>query len=177
MSTWSVKTRHAPSRHCRDARVYGHVAVRALYPKKRRSRLSRGSGRPNGHGAGRVGRTGGPLAGGRGESWLSRVACHNELLNTQQQQCHKGNSADNSCGRAAGPMFFSALHIWLKKSGMLNINRLKDIQSIVRCQDSPFSYKPINPSTGWEPKTAFYTNPACISCTSSTKCKPQETLA
>ena len=25
MSVWSVKTRHAPSRHCRDARVYGHM--------------------------------------------------------------------------------------------------------------------------------------------------------
>ena len=25
MSAWSVKTRHAPSRHCRDARVYGHI--------------------------------------------------------------------------------------------------------------------------------------------------------
>ena len=24
MSAWSVKTRRAPSRHCRDARVYGH---------------------------------------------------------------------------------------------------------------------------------------------------------
>ncbi|CAN0160720.1 unnamed protein product, partial [Laminaria digitata] len=25
MSTWSVKTRRAPSRHCRDAGVYGHT--------------------------------------------------------------------------------------------------------------------------------------------------------
>ena len=24
MPAWSVKARHAPSRHCRDARVYGH---------------------------------------------------------------------------------------------------------------------------------------------------------
>ena len=27
MSVWSVKTRHAPSRHCRDARVYGHTTT------------------------------------------------------------------------------------------------------------------------------------------------------
>ena len=27
MSTWSVKTRRAPSRHCRDARVYGHTTT------------------------------------------------------------------------------------------------------------------------------------------------------
>ena len=27
MSAWSVKTRHAPSRHCRDARVYGHTTT------------------------------------------------------------------------------------------------------------------------------------------------------
>ena len=27
MSDWSVKTRHAPSRHCRDARVYGHTTT------------------------------------------------------------------------------------------------------------------------------------------------------
>ena len=26
-SAWSVKTRHAPSRHCRDARVYGHTTT------------------------------------------------------------------------------------------------------------------------------------------------------
>ena len=26
-STWSVKTRHAPSRRCRDARVYGHTTT------------------------------------------------------------------------------------------------------------------------------------------------------
>ena len=24
---WSVKTRHTPSRHCRDARVYGHTTT------------------------------------------------------------------------------------------------------------------------------------------------------
>ena len=27
MSAWSVKTRHAPSGHCRDARVYGHTTT------------------------------------------------------------------------------------------------------------------------------------------------------
>ena len=27
ISAWSVKTRHAPSRHCRDARVYGHTTT------------------------------------------------------------------------------------------------------------------------------------------------------
>ena len=27
MSAWSVKTRHAPSRHYRDARVYGHTTA------------------------------------------------------------------------------------------------------------------------------------------------------
>ena len=27
MSAWSVKTRRAPSRHCRDARVYGHATT------------------------------------------------------------------------------------------------------------------------------------------------------
>ena len=27
MYAWSVKTRHAPSRHCRDARVYGHATT------------------------------------------------------------------------------------------------------------------------------------------------------
>ena len=27
MSTWSVKTRRAPSRHCTDARVYGHATT------------------------------------------------------------------------------------------------------------------------------------------------------
>ena len=27
MSAWSVKTRRAPSRHCRDAGVYGHTAT------------------------------------------------------------------------------------------------------------------------------------------------------
>ena len=27
MSAWSLKTRHAPSRHCRDARVYGHTTT------------------------------------------------------------------------------------------------------------------------------------------------------
>ena len=27
MSAWSVKTRHAPSRHCRGARVYGHTTT------------------------------------------------------------------------------------------------------------------------------------------------------
>ena len=27
MSVWSVKTRHAPSRKCRDARVYGHTTT------------------------------------------------------------------------------------------------------------------------------------------------------
>ena len=27
MTAWSVKTRHAPSRHCRDARVYDHTAT------------------------------------------------------------------------------------------------------------------------------------------------------
>ena len=27
MSAWSVKTRHAPSRHCREARVYGHTTM------------------------------------------------------------------------------------------------------------------------------------------------------
>ena len=27
MSAWSVKTRHAPSRYCRDARVYGHTTT------------------------------------------------------------------------------------------------------------------------------------------------------
>ena len=27
MSAWSVKARHAPSRHCRDARVYGHTTT------------------------------------------------------------------------------------------------------------------------------------------------------
>ena len=27
MFAWSVKTRHAPSRHCRDARVYGHTTT------------------------------------------------------------------------------------------------------------------------------------------------------
>ena len=27
MSAWLVKTRHAPSRHCRDARVYGHTTT------------------------------------------------------------------------------------------------------------------------------------------------------
>ena len=27
MSAWSVKTRRSPSRHCRDARVYGHTAT------------------------------------------------------------------------------------------------------------------------------------------------------
>ena len=27
MSAWSVKTRHAPSRHCRDARVYDHTTT------------------------------------------------------------------------------------------------------------------------------------------------------
>ena len=27
MSAWSVKPQHAPSRHCRDARVYGHTTT------------------------------------------------------------------------------------------------------------------------------------------------------
>ena len=27
LSTWSVKTRRAPSRHCRDARAYGHATT------------------------------------------------------------------------------------------------------------------------------------------------------
>ena len=27
MSAWSVKTRRAPSRHCRDSRVYGHTTT------------------------------------------------------------------------------------------------------------------------------------------------------
>ena len=27
MSAWSVKTRHAPSWHCRDARVYDHTTT------------------------------------------------------------------------------------------------------------------------------------------------------
>ena len=27
MSAWSVKTRRVPSRHCRDARVYGHTTT------------------------------------------------------------------------------------------------------------------------------------------------------
>ena len=27
MSAWSVKTRRAPSRHCRDARVYSHTTT------------------------------------------------------------------------------------------------------------------------------------------------------
>ena len=27
MSAWSVKSRRAPSRHCRDARVYGHMTT------------------------------------------------------------------------------------------------------------------------------------------------------
>ena len=27
MSAWSVKTRRAPSRHCRNAKVYGHTAT------------------------------------------------------------------------------------------------------------------------------------------------------
>ena len=27
VSAWSVKTRHAPSRHCRDARVDGHTTT------------------------------------------------------------------------------------------------------------------------------------------------------
>ena len=27
ISTWSVKTRRAPSRHCREARVYGHTTT------------------------------------------------------------------------------------------------------------------------------------------------------
>ena len=27
ISAWSVKTRHAPSRHCRDARGYGHTTT------------------------------------------------------------------------------------------------------------------------------------------------------
>ena len=27
MSAWSVKTRRAPSRHCKDARVYGHTTT------------------------------------------------------------------------------------------------------------------------------------------------------
>ena len=27
MSAWSVKTRHAPCRHSRDVRVYGHAAM------------------------------------------------------------------------------------------------------------------------------------------------------
>ena len=27
MSAWSAKTRRAPSRHCRDARVYGHTTT------------------------------------------------------------------------------------------------------------------------------------------------------
>ena len=27
MSAWSVETRRAPSRHCKDARVYGHTAT------------------------------------------------------------------------------------------------------------------------------------------------------
>ena len=27
MPSWSVKTRHAPSRHCRNARVYGHTTT------------------------------------------------------------------------------------------------------------------------------------------------------
>ena len=27
MSAWSVKTRRAPSRHCRDAKVYGHATT------------------------------------------------------------------------------------------------------------------------------------------------------
>ena len=30
MSAWSVKTRRAPSRHCRDARVYGHTTTAML---------------------------------------------------------------------------------------------------------------------------------------------------
>ena len=29
MSVWSVRTRRAPSRHCRDARVYGHTTTAA----------------------------------------------------------------------------------------------------------------------------------------------------
>ena len=30
MSAWSVKTRRAPSRHCRDARVYGHTTTACI---------------------------------------------------------------------------------------------------------------------------------------------------
>ena len=46
-------------------------AVRGLHAKKRRNRFSRGSGQRNGGSGGRVGRTDGPLAGGRGEPWPS----------------------------------------------------------------------------------------------------------
>ena len=42
-------------------------AVRDLRAKKRRNGLSRGSGGPIGGGGNRVDKTGGPLAGGRGE--------------------------------------------------------------------------------------------------------------
>ena len=31
MSAWSVKTRCAPSRHCKDARVYGHTTTTAMH--------------------------------------------------------------------------------------------------------------------------------------------------
>ena len=27
MPAWQMKTRHAPSRHCKDARVYGHTTT------------------------------------------------------------------------------------------------------------------------------------------------------
>ena len=53
----------------------GRGAVRTLCAKKRRNRLSRGSGRPNGGDEGRVGRTGRPLAGGRWEPWPSGESC------------------------------------------------------------------------------------------------------
>ena len=30
MSSWSVKSRRAPSRHCKDAKVYGHAAMHTI---------------------------------------------------------------------------------------------------------------------------------------------------
>ena len=49
----------------------GLDAVRALYVKKRRDRLSHGSGKLNEDVGSRVVKTGTPLAGGRGERWPS----------------------------------------------------------------------------------------------------------
>ena len=48
ISAWSVKTRRAPSRHCRDARIYGHTTT-ALHdmstpPSNRPHFLSRRTG-------------------------------------------------------------------------------------------------------------------------------------